>query len=336
MMTNSMTLHFLFYLGIIIPAVITLVLFVIFLCFLRKHRIRKEMMTKKHDPHRKFTKKKEKENYNTAKLIESEKYWNSNQSCHSGDYAEHNEAFDASPDLPGNDSKPMYNTFHDSGMSDLSETQYKFECDRPVSQASTDSEDSGFRSSRSGQYIHSAQNSTGNDKDTPIFKHNCSEKEHKHSCAQSSLHDCDGMTRNYSSRHSYPLQKKKASHSRGKHNQRDIDINEIETDLKFVPISTITQNNFNAMQMKHLPPPPPMRHSSDPTVPPSYATSQNPYGPIQMTPLLSNISKCSYMSTNPNPVLSSSQNPHKHTITTAMVHRPNIDMRQNTMSFSVV
>jgi hypothetical protein len=75
----------------------------------------------------------------------------------------------------------MYNTFHDSGMSDLSETQYKFECDRPVSQASTDSEDSGFRSSRSGQYIHSAQNSTGNDKDTPIFKHNCSEKEHKHS-----------------------------------------------------------------------------------------------------------------------------------------------------------
>lgn len=276
-------------------------------------------MTKKHDPHRKFAKTKEKDDYNSAKLIESEKYWNTNQSCHSGDYAEHNEAFDASPDLPGNESKPMYNTFHDSGMSDLSETQYKFESDRPVSQASTDSEDSGFRSSRSGQYIHSAQNSAGNDKDTPVFKAICSEKEH----------DCDGMKRNYSSRHSYPLQKKKRSHSRNKHNHRDLDINEIETDIKCVPISTITQNPLNAMQMQYLPHPS-MRHSSDTTFPESYTSSQNPYGPIQMTPLLTNISKCSYMSTNPTQSC-----PHK-SITTAMVHRPNVDVRNNTMSFSVV
>ncbi|VDI00299.1 Hypothetical predicted protein [Mytilus galloprovincialis] len=333
-MTSSMTLHFLFYLGIIIPAIITLVLFVIFLFFLRKNRIRKEIMTKKHDPHRKFAKKREKDDSKSAKLIESEKYWNSTQSCHSGDYAEHNEAFDASPDLPGNDNKQMYNTFHDSGMSDLSETQYKFECDRPISQASTDSEDSGFRSSRSGQYIHSAQNSTGNDKDTPVFKPICSERER----ANASHNDCEQIKRIQSSRHSYPIQKKKSSHTRhhgnSRHNQRDIDLNEIETDLKLVPISTITQNSYH-MPMHHLPPPP-MHHSSDTTVPVSFS-SQHQYGPVQMTPLLTSISKCSYMSTTPTHGLQSPPNPHKQTVTTAMVHnRPNIDIRHNAMSFSVV
>lgn len=309
------------------------------------------MMTKKHDPHKRFAKKKNKsDDYNSAKLIETEKYWRANSSIHSGDYAEHNEAFDASPDLPSNESKAMYNTFHDSGMSDLSETQYKFESDRPISQASTDSEDSGFRSSRSGQYCHSAQNSTGNEKDTPVFKPICSEKEHI--CAHSSLKDSDPMKRVQSSRHSYPIQKKKASHPRLKHNQKELDINEIETDLNFLPISTITKDTIN-MPMHHLPP---SRQFSDSMVPVSYQ-SQNQYGPIQMTPLLTSISK-SYMSTNPTlgefpstfGELQSPQHPHKQTpalglqslqhkqtVTTAMVHhRPNIDMHHNAMSFSVV
>lgn len=341
-----MTLRFLFYLGIIIPAIITLVLFVIFLLCLRKHRIRKEIMTKKHDPHRRFAKKKNKnDDYNSAKLIETEKYWRANGSVHSGDYAEHNEAFDASPDLPSNESKPMYNTFHDSGMSDLSETQYKFECDRPISQASTDSEDSGFRSSRSGQYCHSAQNSTGNEKDTPVFKPICSEREHI--CTNSQLKDSDPLKRKQSSRHSYPIQKKKSSHPRHRYNQKELDINEIETELNFMPISTITKDTIN-MPMHHLPPPPPSRQFSDSMVPVSYQ-SQNHYGPIQMTPLLTSISK-SYMSTNPmlgqlppqhpqkqTPALGLQSLQHKQTITTAMVHhRPNLDIHHNAMSFSVV
>lgn len=176
-----MTLNYLFFIGIGIPVVVTIGLFIVFLVCWNKYRIRKDVMTKKHDPHKRTTSvagsiagSSETYMYRVPRPPLPPKWiYRTNSSQDSQCILPRdNEAFDASPSTPGvqfdHQSRQIYNTFHDSGMSDLSEFQYKYEQQRPNSQASTDSEDSGFRSSRSGQYLHSAQNS--NAQEVPLFK----------------------------------------------------------------------------------------------------------------------------------------------------------------------
>ena len=185
-----MTLNYLFFLGIIIPSIATLVLFVIFIYCWRKYKIRRDIMTKKHDPHGKF---KEKHGVYARPPPPLPPRWI--RHAHFGETPilneRDNEAYEEADNfchesmLSDGQSKPMYNTFHDSGLSELSESHYQSEqaceqqCDqhRPYSSGSTDSEDSGFRSSRSGQYLHSAQNS--NAQEIPLFR---PIKSHKESC----------------------------------------------------------------------------------------------------------------------------------------------------------
>ncbi|KAK3089298.1 hypothetical protein FSP39_002475 [Pinctada imbricata] len=134
------------------------------------------------------------------------------------------------PESQETHNKPMYNTFHDSGMSELSESHYQCEhaceqqCEhRPYSSGSTDSEDSGFRSSRSGQYLHSAQNS--NAQEIPLFR---PIKSHKENCTVSlpNGHSCDrelpdipvsGEFHKKSSRHSKSRRRPSSCQKPGRH-----------------------------------------------------------------------------------------------------------------------
>lgn len=170
-MTDAMTVNYLFFLGILIPCIITIVLFIVFIYCMRKFRIRREIMTKKHDPHGRLRKLHGAYAPPPPPLPpmwsrQSAQFKQKDRLLCERDNEAYDEAGEISQAQGGN--HQLYQTCNDSGMSDLSEAQYRYDQERPYSQSSTDSEDSGFRSSRSGQYLHSAQNS--NTQDMPLFK----------------------------------------------------------------------------------------------------------------------------------------------------------------------
>lgn len=142
-------------------------------------RIRNQILYKKHDPHKIERLKELGRNYEppppppppfkSSSLLFSEScsHNNNNKPISNDNYEEQPEPTE------GFDNPTMYRTNPDSGFSDLNQIQCNVDNNSPIqrrdhdlcrpnSQASDDSDDSGFRSSRSGQYIHSASNSTGN------------------------------------------------------------------------------------------------------------------------------------------------------------------------------
>lgn len=175
-------MNLLFFFGVLIPALITVALFVVFCYCWYKMRIRNQILYKKHDPHKIERLKEVGKNYEppppppppfkSSALLFPDNYNNNNKAITNDNYEEQPEPTE------GFDNPAMYRTNPDSGFSDLNQIQCNVEntnnspvqrhdndlC-RPNSQASDDSDDSGFRSSRSGQYIHSANNSTGNAQD---------------------------------------------------------------------------------------------------------------------------------------------------------------------------
>jgi len=190
-MVASGEMDLLFFLGVLIPALVTVALFVVFcLCWYRM-RIRNQILYKKHDPHKIERLREIGKNYEPPppplppfKLHPSlfaDTYNHINNNIHkdkgSGDYEEQPEPTE------GLDNPAMYRTNPDSGFSDLNQIQcsvqsglpnsgvQRRESDmcRPNSQASDDSDDSGFRSSRSGQYLHSASSSSGNAQESGLL-----------------------------------------------------------------------------------------------------------------------------------------------------------------------
>lgn len=155
-----------------------------------------------------------------------------------------NHAYEETPDSPNYSddiSRTMYKTCHDSGMSDLSEIQYKFEEERPYSQASTDSEDSGFRSSRSGQYLHSAQNS--NVQEVPILNPLCS-KNKEIVCQSGNVKNSETCSNKNSSHHFKRKHKppKHQNHWQQQQQQKQcIDLHHIHMTENKSPIATISQ-----------------------------------------------------------------------------------------------
>ncbi|XP_021364507.1 uncharacterized protein LOC110457516 [Mizuhopecten yessoensis] len=239
-MTDIMTLNYLFFLGIVIPCIITVTLFIVFILCWNKYRLRKEIMTKKFDPHKKLRSGKEAYKVPRPPLPPKWIHRTSKSQDVQSILPHHNKAFDVSPDTPGDDTRHMYNTFHDSGMSELSEIQYRFERQRPHSQASTDSEDSGFRSSRSGQYLHSAQNS--NAQELPLFKplDNISQPQ-----TVNIPPNCDNVR--ISSRRSRRKSRSPANQrtrqecpANQRTKQKCVDVNEILKDIKSQPLSVIS------------------------------------------------------------------------------------------------
>lgn len=192
-------------------------------------------MTKKFDPHKKI--RSGKDAYKVPRPPLPPK-WIFKTSSKSQDgqsiLPHHNKAFDVSPDTtPGEDHRHMYNTFHDSGMSELSEIQYRFDKQRPHSQASTDSEDSGFRSSRSGQYLHSTQNS--NAQELPLFKPLDSLSQPPQTV--NIPPNCDNNNVRISSRRS---RRKSRSPMKQRTREECVDSNEIQTNVKMPPLSVIS------------------------------------------------------------------------------------------------
>ena len=173
---NPTTMNYLFFLGILIPSIITIVLFGVFCYCWWKIKIRNQILYKKHDPHG-IEKLKDGAIYepppppcppfnSPRDLSELLNYNNNNDKkpC-SDDYEESPEPTE------GIDNPIHYRTAPDSGFCELNDIQCKMQGDspgrshddnRPKSEASDDSDDSGFRSSRSGQYNHSASSSNGN------------------------------------------------------------------------------------------------------------------------------------------------------------------------------
>ncbi|XP_041364748.1 uncharacterized protein LOC121380070 [Gigantopelta aegis] len=166
MLIERHMMNVLFYVGILLPTAITIVLFVLFLVCWRRLKARKEMLNKLYDPHKKLR------DLGMPRVPPPPPIF-----VHESHHArlamagEENTGYDVSRSPSGNQDqlgRQLYHAPHDSGLSDLSEMQCK---DRPYSQASqgsTDSEDSGFRSSRSGQF-----NQKGNatsPTDAPLLK----------------------------------------------------------------------------------------------------------------------------------------------------------------------
>ncbi|ESO87388.1 hypothetical protein LOTGIDRAFT_166535 [Lottia gigantea] len=184
-MSTSDTMNYLFYIGVLIPTIITIVLFVIFMVCLKRIKARRDVLYKKHDPHGRMRElgvpmvPPSPPNFDEIiPDIEVDMDGNDNNGYQvsRSPSTENENSANRSPN-----GAQMYNTCPDSGMSGLSEvTTCK---DRPRSQAShssTDSEDSGFRSSRSGQYLPSANQS----QDVPLLK---PIKSHRDSCLSQSV-----------------------------------------------------------------------------------------------------------------------------------------------------
>ena len=140
-------------------------------------RIRNQILYKKHDPH-KIEKLKEGQVYeppppppppfkSSLTLFQESLSYNNNNNKNKS-----NDDYEESPEPTEGIVNTIYKTNGDSGFSDLNQIQCEVnnsEVQRPIndalrpnSQASDDSDDSGFRSSRSGQYTHSATDSAGN------------------------------------------------------------------------------------------------------------------------------------------------------------------------------
>ncbi|XP_052790428.1 uncharacterized protein LOC128224571 [Mya arenaria] len=189
-MVKSSEMNLLFFFGVLIPALVTVALFAIFCFCWYRMRVRNEILYKKHDPHKIERLREIGKNYEppppplppfksrTALLSDTYGHNNNNiKDKPTDDYEEQPEPTE------GLDNPSMYRTNPDSGFSDLNQIQchvhagspatnvQRRESDmcRPNSQASDDSDDSGFRSSRSGQYIHSASSSNGNAQDTGVL-----------------------------------------------------------------------------------------------------------------------------------------------------------------------
>lgn len=140
-------------------------------------RIRNQILYKKHDPHKRERLRQLGKDYEppppplppfkSGLVLLSDAMTNNNNNKN-----KNNDNYEESPEpTEGFDNHAMYRTNPDSGFSDINQVQcnvennaqvQRNESERPNSQASDDSDDSGFRSSRSGQYIHSASSSTGN------------------------------------------------------------------------------------------------------------------------------------------------------------------------------
>ncbi|KAL3876211.1 hypothetical protein ACJMK2_034081 [Sinanodonta woodiana] len=171
-MVDIMTLNQLFFLGILIPTLVTVAIFVTFLVCWYRMRIRDRIRYKRHDPHGRF---KDRENLppdlqkngplqsltlsNTEQNIQ--KHDNNNEKKTDGNYEESGEIVE---ERLQENTRQMFHPSHDIGMADSGDVhKHNQETQRPNSQASTDSEDSGFKSSRSGQYNHSASSSNAQD-----------------------------------------------------------------------------------------------------------------------------------------------------------------------------
>ncbi|XP_050390579.1 uncharacterized protein LOC126809829 [Patella vulgata] len=170
-MTSKQTMNYLFYVGVLVPTIITVILFVVFMVCLKRIKARRDVLYKKHDPHGRmrelgipFVPPPPPKFENLPPRIQVDRDGADNTGYQvSRSPSTENESAANNP----KGARPMYNACPDSGMSGLSEvTTCK---DRPRSQAShssTDSEDSGFRSSRSGQYLPGANQS----QDVPLLK----------------------------------------------------------------------------------------------------------------------------------------------------------------------
>ncbi|XP_046337231.1 uncharacterized protein LOC124118947 [Haliotis rufescens] len=165
MIIERKTMNILFYLGIIVPTIITVILFVLFIVCWYRLKARREVLHKKHDPHGKMRQ------LGVSRVPPPPPVFIRQEFQRLSVIGEDNDAYQVSRS-PSTEqdhgARPgLYHAPHDSGLSELSEFQCK---DRPHSQASqgsTDSEDSGFRSSRSGQYHPSANNQL---QDIPLLK----------------------------------------------------------------------------------------------------------------------------------------------------------------------
>ncbi|KAH3873450.1 uncharacterized protein LOC127869013 [Dreissena polymorpha] len=189
-MVASSKMNLLFFFGILIPALVTVVLFVVFCYCYIKMRIRNQIRYKKHDPHKIERLREIGKNYeppppplppfkkSTALLSDSY-----NNNIHKNKSSDN---YEAQPEpTEGLDNPAMYRTNPDSGFSELNQIVCNVETNsssptsrvqrresdmcRPHSPASDDSDDSGFRSSRSGQYLHSASSSNANSQETGLL-----------------------------------------------------------------------------------------------------------------------------------------------------------------------
>lgn len=140
-------------------------------------RIRNQILYKKHDPHKIKELQAQGKDYEAPPpppppFKSNSLLFNQQQNHNNNNKNKPNDNYEESPEpTEGFDNPAMYRTNPDSGFSDLNQIQCNLDnndmqvqrCEsvRPNSQASDDSDDSGFRSSRSGQYIHSASSSTG-------------------------------------------------------------------------------------------------------------------------------------------------------------------------------
>ncbi|XP_045211691.2 GATA zinc finger domain-containing protein 3-like [Mercenaria mercenaria] len=176
-MVNRSSMNLLFFFGVLIPALVTIALFVVFCYCWYKMRIRNQILYKKHDPHKIERLRSMGKNYEAPTpppppFKSSSSLLNDTFNHNNNNKNKSNDNYEESPEpTEGFDNPAMYRTNPDSGFSDLNQIQchvdnsahvQRSDSIRPNSQASDDSDDSGFRSSRSGQYIHSASSSTGN------------------------------------------------------------------------------------------------------------------------------------------------------------------------------
>ena len=170
---NSTTMNYLFFLGIVIPSIVTIVLFVVFCYCWWRIKIRHQILYKKHDPHG-IEKLKDGAVYEPPPPPRppfKSKFELSDLLNHNDKKVE-NDNYEESPEpTDGIDNPTLYRTAPDSGFCELNDIQFNMpdnvaggggDNNRPKSEASDDSDDSGFRSSRSGQYNHSASSSNGN------------------------------------------------------------------------------------------------------------------------------------------------------------------------------
>lgn len=191
-MVDQSKMNLLFFFGVFVPALVTIGLFVTFCYCWYKMRIRNQILYKKHDPHKIEQLKMLGKSYEPPsppsppfkyKMFSQESFRHDNKNVKKH---KANDNYEDSPEaMEGFDNPAMYRTNNDSEFSDLSQIQSNVDEGfvhvarnnsdiRPNSQASEDSDDSGFRSSRSGQFLHSASSSTSNAQ--------------KDSCAQHCLH----------------------------------------------------------------------------------------------------------------------------------------------------
>lgn len=184
---NSTAMNYLFFLGILIPSIITVILFVVFCYCWWRIKVRHQILYKKHDPHG-IEKLKDGAIYEPPppprppfKLkFDLSDLLNHNNNI---DKKETSDNYEESPEpTDGIDNPTLYRTAPDSGFCELNDIQFNMpdnsavrggEENRPKSEASNDSDDSGFRSSRSGQYNHSASSSNGNAQEALQGASNC-------------------------------------------------------------------------------------------------------------------------------------------------------------------